>query len=36
MAGPPMSICSMVSGSLAPRATVWRNGYRFTATSEMG
>jgi hypothetical protein len=33
--GPPMSICSMVSASPAPRATVCSNGYRLTLLAHL-
>ncbi len=36
MAGPPMSMFSITSSNGAPRATVSRNGYRFTTTRSMG
>src|SRR5215470_9468418 len=36
IAGPPMSMFSRISSSPRPFATVSRNGYRFTASTEMG
>lgn len=33
IAGPPISICSTQSSTLAPDSTVWLNGYKLTTTS---